>query len=96
VATLVARQAAALSPFESLGVLGDKLRIVMSIMRWRRGEIGLIIGGSCHLSRLVELEETSRENDAVRNPELVLLLVALGGMTAAASWAVIELRKPRR
>src|SRR5262249_38122056 len=27
-------------------VLGDKLRIVMSsIMRWRRGEIGLVIGG---------------------------------------------------
>jgi hypothetical protein len=27
--------------------------------------------------------------------ELVLLLVALGGMTAAATWAVIELKKPR-
>src|SRR6266481_6135734 len=27
-------------------VLGDKLRIVMSsIIRWRRGEIGLVIGG---------------------------------------------------
>src|SRR5437870_6819125 len=27
-------------------VLGDKLRIVMSsIVRWRRGEIGLVIGG---------------------------------------------------
>src|SRR5947209_16840486 len=27
-------------------VLGDKLRIVMSsIMRWRRGEVGLVIGG---------------------------------------------------
>jgi hypothetical protein len=25
-----------------------------------------------------------------------LLLVALGGMTAAATWAVIELKKPRR
>ena len=29
-------------------------------------------------------------------PELVLLLVALGGMTAAATWAVIELKKLRR
>jgi hypothetical protein len=29
-------------------------------------------------------------------PELVLLLVALGGMTAAATWAVIELKKRRR
>jgi hypothetical protein len=26
-------------------------------------------------------------------PELVLLLVALGGMTAAATWAVVELKK---
>jgi hypothetical protein len=27
--------------------------------------------------------------------ELVLLLVALAGMTAAATWAVIELKKPQ-
>jgi len=32
----------------------------------------------------------------IGTPELVLLLVALGGMTAAATWAVIELKKPRR
>ena len=32
----------------------------------------------------------------IGTPELVLLLVALGGMTAAAMWAVIELKKPRR
>jgi hypothetical protein len=31
----------------------------------------------------------------IGTPELVLLLVALGGMTAA-TWAVIELKKPRR
>jgi len=28
----------------------------------------------------------------IGTPELVLLLVALGGMTAAATWAVIELK----
>src|SRR5262245_36315428 len=32
----------------------------------------------------------------IGTPELVLLLVALGGMTAAATWAVIELKQPRR
>jgi hypothetical protein len=32
----------------------------------------------------------------IGSPELVLLLVALGGMTAAATWAVIELKKARR
>jgi len=32
----------------------------------------------------------------IGTPELILLLVALGGMTAAATWAVIELKKPRR
>ena len=32
----------------------------------------------------------------IGTPELVLLLVALGGMTAAATWGVIELKKPRR
>src|SRR5437016_1905963 len=33
-------------------VLGDKLRIVMSsIMRWRRGEIGLVIGGLLSVGR---------------------------------------------
>ena len=32
----------------------------------------------------------------IGTPELVLLLVALGGMTAAAAWAVTELKKPRR
>jgi hypothetical protein len=32
----------------------------------------------------------------IGTPELVLLLVALGGMTAGAVWAVIELKKPRR
>jgi hypothetical protein len=29
-------------------------------------------------------------------PELVLVLIALGGMTAAATWGVIELKRPRR
>src|SRR5262245_22818234 len=29
-------------------------------------------------------------------PELVLLLIALGGMTAAATWGVIELKRPRK
>src|SRR5262249_33004258 len=29
----------------------------------------------------------------IGTPELVLLLVALGGMTAAATWGVIELKK---
>jgi hypothetical protein len=29
-------------------------------------------------------------------PELVLVLIALGGMTAAATWGAIELKKPRR
>jgi hypothetical protein len=28
----------------------------------------------------------------IGTPELVLLLVALGGMTAAATWGVIELK----
>jgi hypothetical protein len=37
----------------------------------------------------------SREMTPIGTPELVLLLVALGGMTAAATWAVIELKKPR-
>jgi hypothetical protein len=32
----------------------------------------------------------------IGTPELVLLLVALAGMTAAATWGVIELKKPRR
>jgi len=32
----------------------------------------------------------------IGTPELVLLVVALGGMTAAATWAVIELKRPRR
>jgi hypothetical protein len=32
----------------------------------------------------------------IGTPELVLLLVALGGMTTAATWAVIELKKPRK
>jgi hypothetical protein len=32
----------------------------------------------------------------IGTPELVLLLVALGGMTAGGVWAVIELKKPRR
>src|SRR6516162_7264921 len=32
----------------------------------------------------------------IGTPELVLLLVALGGMTVAATCAVIELKKPRR
>src|SRR5215471_13647800 len=33
-------------------VLGDKLRIVMSsIMRWRRGEIGLVIGSLLSVGR---------------------------------------------
>jgi hypothetical protein len=27
-------------------------------------------------------------------PELVLVLIALGGMTAAAAWGVIELKRP--
>jgi len=29
-------------------------------------------------------------------PELVLVLIALGGMTAAAAWGVIELKRPRK
>jgi hypothetical protein len=29
-------------------------------------------------------------------PELVLVLIALGGMTAAATWGVIELKRPRK
>jgi hypothetical protein len=29
-------------------------------------------------------------------PELVLVLIALGRMTAAATWGVIELKRPRR
>jgi hypothetical protein len=32
----------------------------------------------------------------IGTPELVLLLVALAGMTVAATWGVIELKKPRR
>jgi hypothetical protein len=32
----------------------------------------------------------------IGTPELVLLLVALGGMTAAAIWGVTELTNPRR
>jgi hypothetical protein len=32
----------------------------------------------------------------IGTPELVLLLVALAGMTAAATWGMIELKKPRR
>jgi hypothetical protein len=32
----------------------------------------------------------------IGTPELVLLLVALSGMIAGATWAVIELKKPRR
>jgi hypothetical protein len=38
----------------------------------------------------------SRRMTPIGTPELVLLLVALGGMTAAATWGVIELKKPRR
>jgi hypothetical protein len=50
------------------------------------------------LSRLLELEDGTRvaRMTPIGTPELVLLLVALGGMTAAATWAVIELKKPRR
>jgi hypothetical protein len=40
-------------------------------------------------------QETGRMTP-IGTPELVLLLVALGGMTASAVWAVIELKKPRR
>jgi len=29
-------------------------------------------------------------------PELVLVLIALGGMTAAATWGVIELKRSRK
>jgi len=43
-----------------------------------------------------ELEENFARMTPIGTPELVLLLVALGGMTAAATWAVIELKKPRR
>jgi hypothetical protein len=38
----------------------------------------------------------SRRMTPIGTPELVLLLVALGGMTAAATWGVMELKKPRR
>ncbi len=33
---------------------------------------------------------------SIGTPELVLLLVALSGMTAAAIWGVTELTNPRR
>jgi len=32
----------------------------------------------------------------IGTPELVLVLIALGGMTAAAAWGVIELKRPRK
>jgi hypothetical protein len=32
----------------------------------------------------------------IGTPELVLLLVTLAGMTAAATWGVIELKNPRK
>jgi hypothetical protein len=49
------------------------------------------------LPRLRPVSELEFERmTPIGTPELVLLLVALGGMTAAATWAVIELKKPRR
>src|SRR4029450_2665127 len=57
-------------------VLGDKLRIVMSsIMRWRRGEIGLVIGG------LLSVGLHERAILADRTPPTMIQL-RLGGPTA--------------
>jgi hypothetical protein len=39
---------------------------------------------------------SSRKMTPIGTPELVLLLVALGGTTAAAIWGVTELTNPRR
>jgi hypothetical protein len=37
-----------------------------------------------------------REMMTLGPAELVLVLIALGGMTAAATWGAIELKRPRR
>jgi hypothetical protein len=42
------------------------------------------------------LDQSVARMTPVGTPELVLLLVALGGMPVAATWAVIELNQPRR
>src|SRR2546427_236221 len=82
-------------------VLGDKLRIVMSsIMRWRRGEIGLVsdelaeVGGGTGKNRTAEIAEPSLYLGVGEAGIglLVELLDNLGGRVLGRAEAIHEAR----
>jgi len=54
------------------------------------------IGGRQRAAQLARTTSVARMMMTLGTPELVLVLIALGGMTAAATWGVIELKRSRK